>query len=224
MGRSGSPHADELRLRGRRMARTADYKISADTIRALVEARHDDPFAVLGPHEAAGGVVIRALVPGAAGWRWSRRPPVRWSASSTQRHEAGLFEGMLADRPAWFGYTLRAHNDGGHLGCPRPLPLPAGAGRPRRLPDPRGHPPAAVGAAGRARDRACGRGRRAFRGLGAERRPGLGDRRLQRLGRPAQPDARAAPGSGSGRSSSRRSARACSTSTSCAAPTARCCR
>ena len=40
--------------------------ISADTIQALVEARHDDPFAVLGPHEAAGGVVIRALVPGAA--------------------------------------------------------------------------------------------------------------------------------------------------------------
>ena len=47
------------------MPTKTDHRLSTATIRALVEARHDDPFAVLGPHEAPGGVVIRALVPGA---------------------------------------------------------------------------------------------------------------------------------------------------------------
>ena len=48
------------------MASAAKSRLTDATVRALVEARHDDPFAVLGPHEAPGGVVIRALVPGAA--------------------------------------------------------------------------------------------------------------------------------------------------------------
>ena len=47
------------------MPTKADHRLTTATIRALVEARHDDPFAVLGPHEVPGGVVIRALVPGA---------------------------------------------------------------------------------------------------------------------------------------------------------------
>ncbi|MFZ1427155.1 MAG: hypothetical protein WAS21_10340, partial [Geminicoccaceae bacterium] len=95
------------------MARTADYRISSDTIQALVEARHDDPFAVLGPHEAAGGVVIRALVPGAAELEVVEEATGAVVGTLERRHDAGFFEGMLADRPAWFGYTLRAHNAGG---------------------------------------------------------------------------------------------------------------
>ena len=47
------------------MASAAKSRITDATVLALVEARHDDPFAVLGPHEAPDGVVIRALVPGA---------------------------------------------------------------------------------------------------------------------------------------------------------------
>ena len=87
--------------------------ISADTIQALVEARHDDPFAVLGPHEAAGGVVIRALVPGAAELEVVEDATGAVVGTLELRHDAGFFEGMLADRPVWFGYTLRARNAGG---------------------------------------------------------------------------------------------------------------
>ena len=47
------------------MASAAKSRLTDATVRALVEARHGDPFAVLGPHEVTGGVVIRALVPGA---------------------------------------------------------------------------------------------------------------------------------------------------------------
>ena len=63
------------------MASAAKSRITDVTVRALVEARHDDPFAVLGPHEAKDGVVIRALVPGATVSRCSRKAPVPSSAS-----------------------------------------------------------------------------------------------------------------------------------------------
>ena len=39
--------------------------VPAATVEAIVEGRHDDPFAVLGVHEAGGAVVVRAFVPGA---------------------------------------------------------------------------------------------------------------------------------------------------------------
>ena len=47
------------------MASAAKSRLSEPTILALVEARHADPFSVLGPHEVKGGIVIRAFVPGA---------------------------------------------------------------------------------------------------------------------------------------------------------------
>ena len=109
------------------------------------------------------------------------------------------------------------------LGGARPLPLPARTGRDGRLSDPRGHPSPPVGAAGRASRSSSRQARRAFRGLGAERRAGHGGRRLQRLGRPAPPDAAARragvweifiPGLSGARSTSTRSG----------PPTARCCR
>jgi 1,4-alpha-glucan branching enzyme len=87
--------------------------LSPATIQALIEARHDDPFAVLGPHEAPGGVVIRALVPGAAKLEVVEEATGEVVGELARLHEAGLFEGFLAGRPAWFGYTLRAHNVGG---------------------------------------------------------------------------------------------------------------
>ena len=39
--------------------------LAGDDIAAIVEGRHGDPFAVLGVHDANGGVVVRAFVPGA---------------------------------------------------------------------------------------------------------------------------------------------------------------
>ena len=36
-------------------------------VHALMRAEHGDPFGVLGPHETARGLVVRALLPGAQG-------------------------------------------------------------------------------------------------------------------------------------------------------------
>jgi 1,4-alpha-glucan branching enzyme len=95
------------------MASAAKSRLSDATVRALVEARHDDPFAVLGPHEVTGGIVIRALVPGAERLEVIEDASGAVAGELRCRHEAGLFEGELADHPVWFGYTLRAHNAGG---------------------------------------------------------------------------------------------------------------
>ena len=95
------------------MASAARYRLTEATVRALVEARHDDPFAVLGPHEAAGGVVIRAFVPGAERVEVIEEETGAAVGELKLRHEAGLFEALIKNRPAWFGYTLRAHNAGG---------------------------------------------------------------------------------------------------------------
>ena len=43
------------------------WQASKAAIAAIVGARHGDPFAVLGPHRTAAGLVIRALVPDAVG-------------------------------------------------------------------------------------------------------------------------------------------------------------
>ena len=43
----------------------ATRRTTKDDIAALLEARHGDPFAVLGPHSTRAGFVLRALLPGA---------------------------------------------------------------------------------------------------------------------------------------------------------------
>jgi 1,4-alpha-glucan branching enzyme len=81
------------------------WRAEEEAIAAILAARHEDPFALLGPHEVAGGIVIRAFVPGAdtvtamvddAAWPLERRSG------------AGFFEGFRpgAARPG--GYRLRA--------------------------------------------------------------------------------------------------------------------
>ena len=37
------------------------------SLQALIEGRHGDPFAILGPHLAGGGSIVRAFMPGATG-------------------------------------------------------------------------------------------------------------------------------------------------------------
>jgi len=39
--------------------------LSADDLQALATGRHRDPFRVLGPHAEPGGIVVRAVHPGA---------------------------------------------------------------------------------------------------------------------------------------------------------------
>ena len=173
------------------MASAAKSRMTDATVLALIEARHDDPFAVLGPHEIAGGIVIRALVPGATRVEVIEEATGKTVGELKSRHEAGLFEGVLKNRPAWFGYLLRAQNDGGSWELHDPYRFPPVLGEMddylihegthRRLWERLGaHAIEHANHAGRP-----------FRGLGTRRRAGLGRRRLQWLGRPAQSDASA---------------------------------
>jgi len=80
-------------------------------LQALAEARHADPFSVLGPHVESGGVVIRAYVPPAERVTidWPGSPPV----DMTRRHASGIFEGRLPGTKAIPDYRLRVTYPGG---------------------------------------------------------------------------------------------------------------
>ena len=83
--------------------------VPAATVEAIVEGRHDDPFAVLGVHEAGGAVVVRAFVPGAESVDVVTRDGATL-ASLARRHAGGFFEGTIPRRTA---YRLRAANVAG---------------------------------------------------------------------------------------------------------------
>jgi 1,4-alpha-glucan branching enzyme len=85
-----------------------DFLILRSAMDAVVEARHGDPFAVLGPHEVEGGIVIRAFVPGAMRVEVVESAGGQTIGSLEQRHPAGFFENVLEDRPVWLSYRLRA--------------------------------------------------------------------------------------------------------------------
>jgi 1,4-alpha-glucan branching enzyme len=95
------------------MDRMSSYKLSAGAIQALVEARHEDPFAVLGPHEAPGGLRIRALVPGADQLEVIEETSDNIPGELVCRHAAGFFEGVLwsntADRASAGHPTARGY-------------------------------------------------------------------------------------------------------------------
>jgi 1,4-alpha-glucan branching enzyme len=93
-------------------AHMTDRGATAADIEAIVAARHADPFAVLGPHETASGLVVRAFVPGAVSLWLLSEEGIR-VAAFVCRHAAGFFETCLADRPQRFPYRLRAENAGG---------------------------------------------------------------------------------------------------------------
>ena len=63
------------------------------SLKALAEARHDNPFGVLGPHVEGNGVVIRACIPMAERIAVTRTgfPPVPMK----KRHAAGIFEAAI---------------------------------------------------------------------------------------------------------------------------------
>ncbi|MDJ0389930.1 1,4-alpha-glucan branching protein GlgB [Roseomonas sp. E05] len=83
----------------------AETTLHPDAIRDLVEGRHGDPFAALGPHSTPSGQVVRTLLPGAR----SVEVVTRGGARALEKiHPAGLFEGPLAEQP----YLLRIDWDG----------------------------------------------------------------------------------------------------------------
>jgi len=82
-----------------------------EDIEALINARHRDPFSVLGPHpDGQGGMIIRAFLPQALSVRVLARGSGEQIASLDTTHVPGLFVGHL-DRPQ--AYELQTHWAGG---------------------------------------------------------------------------------------------------------------
>ena len=89
---------------------------------ALLAARHDDPFAVLGLHaDAQGALWLRALLPGAATVTVHDTASGRPVAALAQRHGDGFFEARMPRRRKPFDYRLQvqwAHGPATQLGDP----------------------------------------------------------------------------------------------------------
>ncbi len=83
------------------------WRATDAAIADLLAARHADPFALLGPHAVAGGVVLRAFVPGAQTVTALTPAPV----ALERRDEAGVFEGIIPGATLPLAYTLRATRD-----------------------------------------------------------------------------------------------------------------
>jgi 1,4-alpha-glucan branching enzyme len=81
-------------------------------ITAILEARHQDPFGLLGLQDSPNGLVIRAFVPGADALaaQLENGPAVVLQ----QRHDDGFFEGLLPAGTVRCAYTLQASNAGGN--------------------------------------------------------------------------------------------------------------
>jgi 1,4-alpha-glucan branching enzyme len=64
---------------------------------ALAQARHRDPFGVLGPHDVDGARVIHAMLPGARGVEVLRRADRRPMGRLNEGEVQGLFEGVVSE-------------------------------------------------------------------------------------------------------------------------------
>ena len=78
--------------------------VPSGVIEAIVAGHHDDPFAVLGPHDGPDGCRVRAFVPGAESLEALARDGTTL-APLARLHPGGFFEGLLASRVP---YRLRA--------------------------------------------------------------------------------------------------------------------
>jgi 1,4-alpha-glucan branching enzyme len=74
------------------------WQLDAESARALAHAAHENPFAVLGPHDTPDGRVIRALLPGATKVEVLRRSDGAVLSPLESRIEYGLFENLIQDR------------------------------------------------------------------------------------------------------------------------------
>ena len=80
------------------------WQLDPESTRALVHATHDNPFAVLGPHDTPEGRVIRAFLPGATKVEALRSSDGAVLTALELRGEHGLFESLALDRTP---YRLR---------------------------------------------------------------------------------------------------------------------
>ncbi len=87
------------------------WQASESDVQAIVAARHPDPFSVLGLHEAAGRLVIRAFLPDAEEAKAVSRDGLR-IVELTRRDPQGFFEGRVLDTATRFHYRLHARRAG----------------------------------------------------------------------------------------------------------------
>ncbi len=74
----------------------ARASLEPEAIRALAEARHGDPFSILGAHAAERGQRIRVFMPEARAVQLLARDDERVFGDLSRTDEAGLFEGTLS--------------------------------------------------------------------------------------------------------------------------------
>ncbi len=86
--------------------------LTRDVVDALVEARHADPFAVLGMHEHEGGLWVRTLQPGATAVSVIDAATGRKLAGLEQIHSDGVFEARVPRRRNRLAYRLRTEHNG----------------------------------------------------------------------------------------------------------------
>lgn len=96
--------------KGQKSTKATDF-LSEETIDAIVGAYHGDPFAVLGPHQHGGDVVIRAFLPQAS------QPSVKSGDGQLFKmqslHPEGLFEAKIKKKTLPFSYTILFTNRAG---------------------------------------------------------------------------------------------------------------
>jgi 1,4-alpha-glucan branching enzyme len=85
-----------------------------ETIAAIDEGRHGDPFSVLGMHATPDGPVVRAFLPAARSVAVVDAASGRRAGVLTRRSDAGFFDGRVgARRRKPFAYRLRVESGGG---------------------------------------------------------------------------------------------------------------
>jgi 1,4-alpha-glucan branching enzyme len=80
------------------------WRLDANSARALAHGTHDNPFAVLGPHDTEAARVIRVFLPGAQNVEVLRNSDGAVVAGLEPGEEYGLFENIVPDRSP---YRLR---------------------------------------------------------------------------------------------------------------------
>jgi 1,4-alpha-glucan branching enzyme len=83
-------------------------------VEAIVAARHGDPFAFLGMHEAPSGLEVRAFLPDAAAMAVVDSASGTVVAEGEQVHRAGFFIASIAGRRDPFRYRLRVRRGAQH--------------------------------------------------------------------------------------------------------------
>jgi 1,4-alpha-glucan branching enzyme len=81
--------------------------LDSTTLAALMTGDHRDPFAVLGMHQESGGLVVRALLPGAIGVRLVETATARRLAALERIGQSDVFEAIVPRRKNRFAYRLR---------------------------------------------------------------------------------------------------------------------